>query len=162
MKEVLKKYSRFILIVVLTIFSIISSLFILMVISKLMGVPIGRHEIIYGTVAPLIIAPIVVGYLCSLLKKLEQLEEQLRQSISKEKEAIYLASIHSSQHVINNLLNQLQLVELEVEKHPSFDKEVSILFGGMLNEAKELMQQFSSVKQIDAEEIKRSVHPGKK
>lgn len=123
-----------------------------------MGVTIRQYEVILATVAPLIIASFVAWYLYGLLKKLEQLEGELRSSISKEKEAIYLASIHSSQHVINNLLNQLQLVGLEIEKHPQFDKEVTTLFEGMLGEAKDLMIQLSSVKKIDAEEIEQSVH----
>jgi hypothetical protein len=87
------------------------------------------------------------------------LEEELRHSISEEKEAIYIASIVSAQHVINNLLNQLQLVELEVSKQPNFDKETADLFGDMLLEADGLMKKLSSVKEIEADEIKRSVDP---
>jgi len=159
--EILKRYSRLTLVIATTVISIVSSLFILFVVYKLMGVHVRSYEVIIATVAPMIIASIIAWYLYGLLKKLEQLEEELRLSISKEKEAIYLASIHSSQHVINNLLNQLKLVELEIEKHPEFDKEVTTLFEGMLAEADGLMKQLSSVKHIDASEIERSVSPRK-
>lgn len=161
MNNFMKNYSRLTLVVATTLISIVSSLFILFLIYKLMGVPVRKYEIIIATVAPLIIASIIAWYLYGLLKKLEQLEEELRQSISKEKEAIYVASIQSAQHVINNLLNQLKLVELEVKNQPDFDKEVANLFVVMMDEAEGLMKQLSSVKQIDAEEIKRSVSPQK-
>jgi len=161
MNDFMKTHSRIVLVGATTLVSIIASLCIIFIAYKLMGVQVRRYEVIIGIAAPLLIASSICWYLYGLLKKLEQLEGELRQSISKEKEAIYLASIHSSQHVINNLLNQLKLVELEIEKHPEFDQEVTTLFEGMLAEADGLMKQLSSVKQIDVREIERSVSPRK-
>ena len=77
----------------------------------------------------------------------------------EEKEKIYLATIHGAQHITNNLLNQLQLVEFEIKKHSEFDKEVSSLFKGMLAEANSLMIDLSSVDKIDDEIIAQSVYP---
>ena len=77
----------------------------------------------------------------------------------KEKEKIYLATLHGAQHITNNLLNQLKLVELEIKNHPDFNKDISRLFGNMLIESNDLLIKLSSVKEIEAEKIELSVHP---
>ncbi|MFQ3235407.1 MAG: hypothetical protein ACI9C4_000964 [Paraglaciecola sp.] len=79
---------------------------------------------------------------------------------TKEKEAIYLATIHSSQHIINNLLNQLQYIGGVIKNHPEFDKKDAILFDEILAEGSLLMNKLSSVENIHEESIKNSVHPG--
>jgi len=84
---------------------------------------------------------------------------QIKYKAKEEKEKIYLATIHGAQHVTNNLLNQLKLVELEIQNNPDFDKEVTELFNNMLIEANTLLKELSSVKHIEAEEIMQSVYP---
>lgn len=155
------KYNRTTLVLLTTSLSIVATLFVVFIGYKLMGVKVRETEIFIGIIAPLLIASTVTWYLYGLIKKLKALEEKLRDSISKEKEDIYLATIQGAQHITNNLLNELQLVEFEIKKHPDFDKEVANLFRGMLDEAKNLIINLSSVKHIDATEIKDSVHPGK-
>ena len=157
MKNFTNKYTRVTLVFATTIISILASLSIMYIIYYLMGVEVRIYELVIGITAPLLIAASISWYLYGLLKRLNTLEEELRQSISKEKEAIYLASIIGAQHVTNNLLNQLQLVELEINKQPSFDKEIAKCFVDMQAEANGLMKKLSSVKEIEADEIKRSV-----
>jgi len=82
-----------------------------------------------------------------------------KNKMEKEKEKIYLATIHGAQHITNNLLNELKLVELEIEKHPEFDKEISSMFGEMLTEANDLIKELSSVNEIDDETIRQSIYP---
>ena len=142
---------------VTTLISIISSVIILYLIYYVLGAEVQYSVLVYGITAPLLIASPITWYLYGLLKRLNALEKELRHSISKEKEKIYLASITSAQLVINNLLNQLTLVDIEIEQHPQFSKETSEQYKQMLAEAKELMKQLSSVEQVDADEIKRSV-----
>lgn len=144
-----------------TVISILASLSIVYIAYHMMGIEVRRYELVIGITAPLLIAASISWYLYGLLKRLNTLEEELRQSISKEKEAIYLASILGAQHVTNNLLNQLQLVELEINKQPSFDKEIAKCFIDMQAEANGLMKKLSSVKEIEADEIKRSVSSDK-
>lgn len=81
--------------------------------------------------------------------------------IENRKKEIYLATLHGAQHVTNNLLNQLQLVELEIQNHKDFDKEVSAMFDDMLSESKSLLKELSSVKEIEPETIIQSVRPKK-
>ncbi|MCK4710431.1 MAG: hypothetical protein KAU21_17585 [Gammaproteobacteria bacterium] len=79
--------------------------------------------------------------------------------MEKEKEDIYLATIHGAQHITYNLLNELQLVELEIEKHPEFDKEISSMFGDMMTEAEKLLKDLSTVNEIDDKTIRQSIYP---
>jgi len=83
----------------------------------------------------------------------------LNSKIEKEKEKIYLATIHGAQHITNNLLNELQIVELEIENHPEFNKEVNLMFSDMLNEANKLIKDLSSVEYIDDDTIRKSIYP---
>jgi hypothetical protein len=159
MSSLVAKYSRLTLTLVTTFISILASLLIVHALSWLLQREVTTFELTFATVAPLIIASLISWYLFGVLKRLELLEHELRQSISKEKESIYVASILGAQHVINNLLNELQLVELEIDNHPQFDKKITSIFHDTLQEANELMQRLSSVKEINAEEITRSVSP---
>lgn len=159
MKNFTNKYTRTTLVAATTIISIFASLSIVYIVYYIMGVEVRRYELVIGIIAPLLIASAIGWFLYGLLKRLNALEEELRQSISKEKEAIYIASISGAQHVTNNLLNELKLVEMEVNKQANFDKEIAELFVAMQAEAKDLMKKLSSVKEIDADEIKRSVDP---
>jgi len=86
----------------------------------------------------------------------------LERRMEKEKEEIYLATIHGAQHITNNLLNELKLVEREIENHPEFNKEILSLFDDMLNEADTLMKDLSTVNKIDGEVIKQSIYPKEK
>lgn len=83
----------------------------------------------------------------------------LNRQIKEEKEIIYLATIHGAQHITNNLLNQLKIVEIEIENHPEFDKAVSSMFNDMLVEANTLIKDLSSVGNIDGETIRKSIQP---
>ena len=83
----------------------------------------------------------------------------VQQKIEQEKQKIYLATIKGSQHITNNLLNQLMIVQFEIGKHPEFNKEVISMFDDMLKEASALMKELSSVKMINDENIIQSVYP---
>ena len=83
----------------------------------------------------------------------------LTHDMENEKQKIYLATIKGAQHVTNNLLNQLKIVELEIENNPAFDKEVLSMFQDMQNEASSLMRDLSSVDKINDKIILDSVYP---
>lgn len=83
----------------------------------------------------------------------------LNQKIEKEKEMIYLATINGAQHITNNLLNQLQYIELEIKSHPELKKDISIMLSDILSEAKILINNLSSVENIEDESIRRSIYP---
>ena len=70
-----------------------------------------------------------------------------------------MATIFGAQHITNNLLNELQLVDIEIKNHPDFDKEIVSMFEDMLSETNLLMKQLSEVQNIDEEVIKKAVYP---
>lgn len=97
-----------------------------------------------------------------LAMKWKSYEEELlsaKAKIETEKENIYMATIHGAQHILNNLLNQLQLVKMEINKYIDFDKRILKIFDDILAEASSLMKSLSAVKQVDEETIKQSVYP---
>ena len=89
----------------------------------------------------------------------EQENNKITRELEQEKEKIYLATIFGAQHITNNLLNELQLVDLEIKNHPDFNKEIVSMFDEMLVETNTLMKQLSEVQNIDEDEIKKAVYP---
>jgi hypothetical protein len=81
-------------------------------------------------------------------------------NMESEKQKIYLATIQSSQHVVNNLLNQLQYIKMQLEDHGDFAEETLDLFEEILADSAALMQKLSKVDRIDEDSIKTSVKPG--
>lgn len=92
-------------------------------------------------------------------KKLLLVKHEAEDEKVTAKEEIYMATMHSTLHITNNLLNQLKLVQMEIENHNNFDKETLTLFNDMTLEASTLLTKLSTVKDIDAEKIKQSVMP---
>ncbi|MCW8900767.1 MAG: hypothetical protein OQK75_13495 [Gammaproteobacteria bacterium] len=77
----------------------------------------------------------------------------------QEKKEIYMATMHAALHITNNLLNQLLLVKMEIEKHEDFSKDVLDSFDNMMLEAGTLLAKLSAVKDIEADNIMQSVYP---
>jgi len=76
-----------------------------------------------------------------------------------QNEKVYSATMRSTLHITNNLLNQLKIVELEIQNHPNFDREVITLFEEMRDEANTLLRKLASVETINEEAIIQSVYP---
>ena len=100
----------------------------------------------------------LVGVVFDITAKVE-LEKNLEILAIKEKENVYKATVSSTQHILNNFLNQLTLVNREINKNPTFDKEVAKKFKSMTEQATNLVAKLASVQKIEAEEIKKSVYP---
>lgn len=88
----------------------------------------------------------------------------IKQLLIKEKQLeaarIYNSMIFASQHILNNLLNQMQLFRLEALKSKDFDKDMIKLYDNTIDEASDLIQRLSRVAHITDENILASVHPG--
>ncbi len=92
-------------------------------------------------------------------KELEAVLDEIKQLKEKEKEGIYHATAYGAQHILNNLLNQLTLVKIEMDRDPYFNKEVSEKFKIMTKQAKDLVTSLSSVETIEEDTIKDSIYP---
>ena len=71
----------------------------------------------------------------------------------------YNAMMHAVHHILNNLLNQMQLFRMEAERCEDFDREKLGLFDNALDEAKDLVDRLSEVNNITHENIRASVRP---
>ena len=99
----------------------------------------------------------ITAFLVFKWKSFEEELFSLEKKIEAEKEKIYVATIHSSQHIINNLLNQLILVKSEANRNISFDKRILKIFDNILIEASSLMKDLSEVHYIDEEVIRQAI-----
>ena len=77
----------------------------------------------------------------------------------QEKYAIYVATVRSTQHILNNLMNQLQLAFLDLEKEHCLESETRKLLERSIREGKEQVERLSSVSEITSESIEDSVRP---
>jgi PAS domain-containing protein len=98
----------------------------------------------------------------ALSTTMQQLEKAVKENDElkkREKENIFRATVQSTQHILNNLLNQLSLVKMEIDRQPTFNKDVAAKFDAMKKQASILVTQLSSVQEIDEQKIKESVYP---
>lgn len=69
----------------------------------------------------------------------------------------YNSMLHVSQHIMNNLLNQMELFKLEALKQEGFDQDVLKLYDNSINEASDLIETLSKVEDISEGHIWASV-----
>lgn len=60
----------------------------------------------------------------------------------------YTSMIHVSHHVLNNVINQMQLFKIEALRNESFDRDVINLYDNAIKEASDLGNTLSKVKDI--------------
>lgn len=97
--------------------------------------------------------------LTRMWKKEKDLLLQNKLLVEKEKQKIYFATIQSSQHILNNLLNQLTFIRMEAEESTNMPKETLELFSEIVKEGTTLMEQLSSVEKINENKIIEAVKP---
>ena len=67
----------------------------------------------------------------------------------------YSAMIHTSRHILINIVNQMQLFKLEAQKSKDFDKEVIKYYDSTIKEASDLIETLAKVRDA-TKEHKRS------
>ena len=75
----------------------------------------------------------------------------------REKQGVFVATVSSTQHILNNLLNQMQIALLSSDGVSSMGDETKSLFDQALREGKEQVIRLSSITEIDEATIRRSV-----
>jgi len=76
-----------------------------------------------------------------------------------EKRIVFRATVSASQHILNNLLNNMQYFKLKIDESRDFDKETTELFQQSIDGAEELVKKLSSVEELTEDKIKDSVSP---
>jgi len=84
---------------------------------------------------------------------------QTKRLIDKEEEKrrIFRATVFSTQHILNNLLNQLILFQLEMDKSDAFSDEIKNLYRDTLQAGKQQVIKLSAVNEITEESIKNTI-----
>lgn len=77
----------------------------------------------------------------------------------RDKLQIYQATIHSTQHILNNLLNQMQLIRLEMDNPGQYKDDLKETFESCFSEGKSLVDRLSTVNALTPEEIIKAVSP---
>lgn len=60
----------------------------------------------------------------------------------------YSSMLYASRHILNNLLNQMQLFKLEALKTKDFDREIINLYDNSIKEASDLIDTLSKIEVI--------------
>ena len=77
----------------------------------------------------------------------------------KEKRIVFEATVKSTHHILNNILNQMQYYKIIADKNRAFDDETNELYENTITEGKELIKKLSSVDELTEENIIDSVYP---
>ena len=72
---------------------------------------------------------------------------------------MFVATVRSTQHILNNLMNQLQLAFYDMEKEHCLESETRQLLERSIREGKEQVRRLSDVSDISRESIEKSVEP---
>lgn len=77
--------------------------------------------------------------------------------LHEEKEKIYKATVSGTNHIMRNLLNQLQTINLKCEEYPDLYEKVSKDLERIIGQSTDLIKKLSEVKDMDEESILKSV-----
>ena len=61
---------------------------------------------------------------------------------------MYSSITHSSHHILNNLINQMQLFELEAKRCSDFDKDIIVFYDKAIKEASDLADTLAKISDI--------------
>ena len=84
---------------------------------------------------------------------------QIGKLLAKKRETqdVFIATMSSTQHILNNLLNQMQLALFDSDGNASMDDETRMKIKQALVEGKEQVTRLSSITEIDEATIRKSI-----
>ncbi|MBK1650067.1 response regulator [Rhabdochromatium marinum] len=103
--------------------------------------------------------PISIAILQARVKTHLNLVQARREHAEIEKLKIYRAMARSTQHVLNNYLNKMNLFLMLAEETEGFPHDELQVIKDCSNEAQALVQQLTELKRIDEQSILQSVAP---
>lgn len=84
---------------------------------------------------------------------------QNKQDVEQEKFKIYKAMMFSTQHILNNFLNEMQVFKMTAEETSDFDPEILGLYDEVIKESSTQIDALGSITQIDEATIHETVRP---
>ena len=88
---------------------------------------------------------------------IDVVKRQKLHAVDMERIKIYKAMLHSTHHVLNNFINQMQLFKMTAEETPGFPEDVLSLYDRCIKDARIQVEALSSITQIDEASIVESV-----
>jgi ABC-type multidrug transport system fused ATPase/permease subunit len=82
-----------------------------------------------------------------------------QQAREREKQKLFKATVRATQHILNNLINQMQLFKMEADRTQAFDERIKKLFMESLQEGQDLVSRLGRVSEITEDAISKSVAP---
>lgn len=90
-------------------------------------------------------------------------DRSARKQLIQEKQQValntYNSMIYATHHILNNLLNQMQLFKMEALKSTDFNPDIIRLYDQSMDEAKSLLEKLSRIEDISENNIRVSVNP---
>ncbi len=77
--------------------------------------------------------------------------------VEQQKRKIFDATLRSTQHVLNNLMNQMQLVFYEADQDAPLSQETRQVLEAALRDSKEQIQKLGALKNLNADAIEHSI-----
>ncbi|MDH5446256.1 MAG: hypothetical protein OEY52_11925 [Gammaproteobacteria bacterium] len=101
---------------------------------------------------------LIITLLCSLGFYADYKTKQLLQK-EQEKTQVFKATVQSTQHILNNLLNQVLCIQVQLEEKDLLDKDIEQQIKNILHTGTEQVHALSEVKNVSEQSIKQSIAP---
>ncbi len=79
--------------------------------------------------------------------------------LDHEKYEIYRAMAQSTQHILNNFLNQMMLFELTANQIDQFPNDVKVLIKDVIQNSASKVEELTNIQEISADNIRKTVFP---
>lgn len=79
--------------------------------------------------------------------------------LEEEKRRIFRATVMSTQHILNNMLNNLTFFKIEMDENNAFSDDIKRLYNETLDSGTNQVKRLSEVEDMSEEKIKQSVFP---
>ena len=89
----------------------------------------------------------------------ERIRNARRKFAERQQRETFLAAMKSTQHVLNNFLNQMELFRIVAEETPDFDPKALELYEKLITDTTEQIKALGEVTEYDADSIWESVKP---
>lgn len=89
--------------------------------------------------------------------KCKQQQENI--TMEEEKRRVFLATVFSTQHIMNNFLQEMRYFQMEAENIKDFNEPVKALLDESICNAIEQVKRLSAVTELSEDKIKDSVLP---
>lgn len=92
-----------------------------------------------------------------LIYALTRIALRRQRQLEERRNAVFHKTVEASQHILRNYLNQMQLLRMEAERHPGFDRNALEVADRITEEARAALDRVQAVENISPEHIHEAV-----